>query len=268
MDRLIAARRAALGVAVLALGLTVVLVHSAGGHATRGMPRGDLPGWKRVFADDFNKRLSPGKWGRYQGQPGGDPGGWWEPSHVVVKNGVLSLETYRDSRFGGRWVSGGVSSSRGLKQTYGKYEVRFRMDHGKGVSGILLLVPVADHWPPEIDFAESGGAHSRRNGMSATLHYGNDNSQIQRSVRADFSRWHRMGVQWTPGKLVYTLDGRRWATVRSPHVPNEPMEFAIQAQAGTCGEEWAPCPDSSTPSRVDLQIDWVVAYAYRPRSRR
>jgi beta-glucanase (GH16 family) len=275
MDWLIAARRPAVGIAAAALGLTAAAlgltaagpVYAARGHETaRQMPRGNLPGWQRVFADDFKYRLNPARWGRYQGQPG-DSGGWWEPSHVVVRRGLLSLETYRDQRFGGRWVSGGVSSSRGLKQTYGKYEVRFRMDRGKGVAGILLLMPVADHWPPEIDFAESGGARETRRGMSATLHYGSENSQIQRSVRADFTRWHRMGVEWSPGKLAYTLDGRRWASVRSPHVPDEPMELDIQAQAGTCGDEWAPCPDASTPSQVNLQVDWVVAYAYRPGSR-
>src|SRR5712691_433400 len=161
----------------------------AGGRA--GIPRGDRPGWQRVFADDFTgKRLNGSKWGAYSGQPGGDPGGWWDPSHVVVRRGVLDLETYRDPRFGGRWVSGGVSSAPGLKQTYGKYLVRFRIDRGKGVAAILLLWPSGEHWPPEIDFAEDGGETNSRNHLAATLHYGSSDDQIQRTVRGDFSRWH------------------------------------------------------------------------------
>jgi beta-glucanase (GH16 family) len=158
-----------------------------------------------------------------------------------------------------------VSSARALKQTYGRYEVRLRMDRGKGVAMIVLLWPVRDQWPPEIDFAENGGQTNTRNGVTATLHYGADNSQIQRSVRADFTRWHVVGVQWTPGLLVYTLDGRRWATVHGGVVPSQPMEMDIQAQAGTCGDRYAPCPDATTPARVNLQVDWVAAYAYRPR---
>ena len=217
--------------------------------------------WRPVFFDDFRHGLDRSKWGRYSGQPGGDPGGWWAPSHVVVRKGVLNLETYRDPRFGDRWVSGGVSNARALKQTYGKYEVRFRIDRGKGVSAILLLWPVADHWPPEIDFAEDGGATRARRSMSATLHHGKDNRQIQRAVRADFSRWHTIGVEWTPGTLVYTLDDRRWGRVRSQHVPSERMELAIQAQAGTCGDRYAPCPDERTPRVVRLQVDWARAYA-------
>jgi beta-glucanase (GH16 family) len=232
------------------------------------MPTHDLPRWHLVFADDFSGGLDPSRWGTYSGQPGGDPGGWWDPSHVVVQDGVLRLETYRDAAFGGRWVSGGVSSSYALRQTYGKYEVRFRVDGGTGVAAVLLLWPVQAHWPPEIDFFETGGDTSARGDMSATLHYGPDDSQIQRSVSADFTLWHTVGVEWTPRRLVYTLDGRPWATVRSEHVPAEQMELDLQTQAGTCGNPYAPCPDSTTPSHVDMLVDWVAAYAYRPRGRR
>jgi beta-glucanase (GH16 family) len=228
-----------------------------------GESSGASPRWKLVFSDHFRHGLNRSKWGRYHGQPGGDPGGWWDPSHVVVRKGVLNLETYRDPRHGNRWVSGGLSNARALKQTYGKYAVRFRVDPGKGVAAILLLWPVRNHWPPEIDFAEDGGRDGRRNSISATLHYGADNSQIQRTVRADFTRWHTVGVEWTPRKLVYTLDGRRWGAVRSRHVPSERMELDMQTQAGTCGDEWAPCPDGSTPRRVNLDVDWVAAYALR-----
>jgi beta-glucanase (GH16 family) len=219
--------------------------------------------WRRVFFDDF-LTFDATKWGTYYGQPGGDPGGWWESSHVVVSNGLLELQTYQDPKFDNRWVSGGVSNSKALKQTYGKYEVRFRMDGGKGVSNVLLLWPVADHWPPEIDFGEDGGTTNARSSMSATLHYGTTNRQIQKSVSADFTQWHTLGVEWTPGKLVYTLDGQPWASVTDANVPSEPMEMDMQTQAGTCGDQWAPCPDSTTPSHVDMQVDWVAAYAYVP----
>jgi beta-glucanase (GH16 family) len=138
------------------------------------------------------------------------------------------------------------------------------MDAGKGVAGIVLLWPVQDVWPPEIDFAETGGITGERKEMSATLHYGKDNRQIQRTVRADFSHWHTMGVEWTPGLLVHTLDGHRWAAVRSRHVPNIPMELDIQTQAGTCGERYAPCPDSTSPAKVTLQVDRVAVYRYVP----
>jgi beta-glucanase (GH16 family) len=223
------------------------------------IPTGNLPGWQQVFADDFaGTSLNASNWGTYQGQPGGDPGGWWDPSHVVVHNGLLELQTYQDPAFGNRWVSGGLSSARALKQTYGKYLVRFRMDKGNGIGGIGLLWPSDGGWPPEIDFVEDGGGN--RTDTSATLHYGSSDNQVQRSVSADFSQWHTIGVEWTPGTLTYTLDGAVWATVVNVNVPAVPMEMDLQTQAGTCGDQWAPCPDATTPAHVNLQVDWVVAY--------
>lgn len=240
---------------------------AAAGAAPAAAPRGNLPGWHLVFRDDFTRGLDTRRWGLYSGQPGGDPGGWWDPSHAVVRNGILNLESYRDPRFGGRWVSAGASSARALKQTYGKYLVRFRFDPGLGIGATLLLWPSGNDWPPEIDFAEDGGETGARNHIASTLHYGSDNHQVQRVRRGDFSKWHVAGVEWTPGRLVYTLDGKQWGRVVSSGVPSQAMELDIQTQAGTCGESYAPCPTDATPSHVSLQVDWVVAYAYRPGSR-
>ena len=251
--------------AVSALALAIPRAEDRSG--ARGIPGGVVRAsgpWHLVFFDDFKAGLRTSWWGRYSGQPGGDPGGWWAPSHVVVRNGILNLETYRDSRFGGRWVSGGVSSARALRQTYGKYEVKLRMDRGRGVAVVALLWPSEGGWPPEIDFAENGGEQGLRRDITATLHYGARNLQIQRTLWADFTRWHVLGVRWTPGRLAYTIDGRVWASVVSRAVPAEPMELDIQTQTGTCDDPSAPCPNATTPARVIAQIGWVAAYAYRP----
>jgi beta-glucanase (GH16 family) len=251
-----------LAIAAVAGGLSgLVFAAATTAGAGGAMPTGDLPGWKLVFTDGFTAGLRKEKWGVYSGRPGGDPGGWWAPSHATVTNGVLHLTTYRDSSFGGRWVSAGVSSAPAVRQTYGKYEVRFRADSGKGVGIVLLLWPSGGGWPPEIDFAEDGGERPARGHITATLHYGADDRQIQRTVRGDFTHWHVVGVEWTPGHLAYTLDDRVWARVTSVHVPDEPMELDLQAQAGTCGDPFAPCPDATTPPRVDLQVDWVAVWA-------
>jgi beta-glucanase (GH16 family) len=254
-------RRVVAAIASLGVILVMLTVLALALASVAPQPTGP---WKRVFFDNFKHGLNPSRWGRYSGQPGGDPGGWWAPSHVVVSNGVLNLETYRDPRFSDRWVSGGVSSALALSQTYGKYEVRMRVDPGKGISVVALLWPSGPHWPPEIDFAENGGETNARNYMTATLHYGADNSQVQHTVYGDFTQWHVLGVEWTPGTLVYTIDGRRWAVVKSTAVPAQRMELDLQTQAGTCGDPSAPCPDFSTPSHVTAQVSWVMAYAYRP----
>ena len=222
------------------------------------LPKGDRPGWKQVLAEDFNGSTLPAGWGKYYGTPGSSPHSWWEPSHVTVGNGAMHLNGYKEN---GRWVTGGVMNSHAASTTYGKYEVRFRMAKGVGVKYAILLWPKSDRWPidGEIDFAEDGGGN--RVHTAATMHYGVTDSIIQREIFGqDFSVWNTVGVEWTPGKLVYTLNGKPWATVVSPNVPSGPMDLAIQTETGTCGDRWHPCPDATTPSRVDLDVDWVAVW--------
>jgi hypothetical protein len=226
------------------------------------MPKSSMVHWRVKSAVDFTGTALPAGWDSYEGQPGGEPNGYWKHSHAVVRNGVLDLAGYRD---GGRFVTAGVMaySPQVGQQTYGKYEVRFRIDKGHGVKYAALLWPVSEHWPTdgEIDFAEDGGGDRGRS--TGTLHYGASNSQIQKSLSGDFSRWNTLGVEWTPSKLVYTLNGRPWATVTGSAVPHTAMNLAIQTQAGTCGS-WAgaSCPDATTPAHVNMQIDWAVTYSY------
>jgi beta-glucanase (GH16 family) len=225
------------------------------------MPTGDIPGWHQVLADDFSGSvLDASKWRLYWGQPGGDPGGWFDPAHVSVSGGQMVLAGYRDPADGGKWATAGVSSSPGLVQTYGKYLVRFRFDSGVGIAHAILLWPGDNSWPPEIDFSEDNGAN--RQTTYATLHYGANNTQVQRKVAVDLTKWHTLGVEWTPGRLVYTLDGKPWSTVTSSHVPSVPMTLDIQTQAWACGTStWEQCPNATTPAHVNLYVDWVVAYS-------
>lgn len=244
-----------------------------GGPSGLAMPTGDIPGWHMVFSDDFTgTSLNTNAWGTYSGQPGGDSGAWWDPSHVVVKDGELVLENFVDpAHDGGKsgiYVSGGVSSANALTQQYGKYLMRFRADGGLGIAQIGLLWPSNNSWPPEIDFDEDAGEDGlARAHSTATYHCGsngNDSCQVAHTLsNVDLTQWHTIGVEWTAAGLVYTFDGQNWATVPASvqKPPSIPMEFDIQTQAGDCSQ-FLPCPNSSqTPKEVDMDVDWVVAYA-------
>jgi beta-glucanase (GH16 family) len=225
---------------------------------------GNVPGWREVFHDDFNgNTVNLAKWRLYYGQPGGDPLGWFDPTHVTVSNGMLVISAYRGGDDHGRWGTGGLSSSPGLVQTYGKYLVRFRFNEGIGIGHALVLTAADGSWPPEIDFSEDNG--SGRGTTLATLHYGADDTRLTHPTAVNLTQWHTLGVEWTPGKLVYTLDGHIWETIRTSHVPSVPMAMDMQTQAWPCVGSWGRCPNASTPKVVRLYVDWVVAYA--PTSR-
>jgi beta-glucanase (GH16 family) len=225
------------------------------------MPVGYIAGWRQVFTDDFDGRtLDSSKWRLYWGKPGGDPAGWFDPRHVTVSDGMLVISAYRDRRDGGKWATGGLSSSPGLVQTYGKYLVRFRLDPGIGVGHAALLMPANNSWPPEIDFSEDNG--SGRAGTLATLHYGkHDTHRDAYLASVNLTQWHTLGVEWTPGKLQYTIDGRVWKTMAGDAVPALPMVLDLQTQTWPCSGTWGSCPNASTPRVVRMYVDWVVAYA-------
>lgn len=228
------------------------------------MPTAAAPGWRCVFADDFTgSRLNTSKWFAYNdGQPGGDPGAWFAASHLSVRNGMLVISAYRDPKHGDKWTTDGIQVCPSHAQRYGKYLVRMKCQAANGVSDVCLLWPADHSWPPEIDFAEDNGGQKRRN--YASLHFGPAASFSSkcRHTPVDLTRWHTVGVEWTPGTLVYTIDGRSWATVRSSHVPSIPMVLCVQSQAWRRGvSTWETPIDSTTPKCVHLYVDWVVAYA-------
>ncbi|MGC0363552.1 hypothetical protein ABH922_001536 [Rhodococcus sp. 27YEA15] len=227
------------------------------------LPTGNLPGWKQIFTDDFNRCELGSSWSAYSGQPGGNPQGWWDESMVGVHDGKLQLRSERTSS---GWISGGVSNYP-VTQLYGRWEIRMRADPSDDISYHMLLWPQQDQWPPEIDFAES--VSGTRDEMSAFLHWvdhgRNDKKGV--STTGDFAQWHTVGVEWGPGIVRYLLDGQVWSEAHSDlMVPDLPMWLGLQTEAGSCErrEEWgfAPCSDDSSlrPDEVLVEIDWVSVY--------
>ncbi len=171
---------------------------------------------------------------------------------MKVANGLLSLLTYQDPNYGGKWVTGGLCQC-GLAQTYGAYFVRSRVT-GPGPTQVELLWPAANTWPPEVDFTETDGTTSS---SAATTHWGTTNSQEQHKVATDLTKWHTWGVIWTPTSVTYTLDGVAYASVNNAAgIPQQAMTLDIQQQTW-CSSGFA-CPTSPQ----QLQIDWVAEYAY------
>jgi beta-glucanase (GH16 family) len=148
--------------------------------------------------------------------------------------------------------------ARMVNQTYGRWVFRFRMRKGVGVGMDVALRPSGSG--TVVDWAEeSSDKGGKRRIETATLHYGG--TRVHARVRANFTRWHTMTLSWKPGRITVKLDGRRWANFRN-HIPSSPMHMVMQTNTGTNGFTGV-MPDSSTPRRVALQIDYVAVYRYR-----
>jgi len=209
-----------------------------------------LSGYQRVYATDFLGTSLPAGWQDFTGVPGGDPGAKFAPSHVVVTHGMLELNTSKDPLYNNRWVSGGLCQC-GRPYTYGAFFVRSRIT-GPGPNEVQLLWPASNHWPPEIDFYETG---SKDNSTSWTLHYGSNNSFVQETLRIDQTAWHTWGVIWGPNKIIYTVDGREWGSFTGTYaIPGVPMTLDLQQRPGcSLGPVCTTVPQS-------MLVDWVTEY--------
>jgi hypothetical protein len=227
-------------------------------------PSGLLPlkptefrGWTRVYCTDFRGTRLPKGWQRFSGVPKGDPVSLWARSHVSVHDGMLVLGTWRDGRYGGRWTSGGVCQC-GHPMLYGAFFVRSRLT-AAGASGVELLWPHDNVWPPEVDFFESWQQGNRN---TYTDHFSVVDRVSQGWLNANLMKWHTWGVIWRPHEIQFVIgwgtnDWEVWGTVRAKSaIPQVPMTLDIDQQ--TWCTILPACP--SVPS--SLLVDWVVEFKH------
>ena len=209
-----------------------------------------LPGFRRNYVSNFGGTSLPVGWAAFSGIPGGDPGGQFALSHVVVSGGLLRVSTWPDPLYQNRWVTGGLCQCK-LARVYGAYFVRSRIT-GPGPNVAELLWPVTDIWPPEIDFNENGG---RINYSSSTVHFRPGNQMIHRSLLINMRQWHTWGVVWTPTVISYIVDGRIWASVSdSSKIPRVAMDLNLELRTKCAiGKQCPTSPQS-------LFVDWVAEY--------
>jgi hypothetical protein len=210
-----------------------------------------LPGYVLSYVTNFAGTSLPPGWDVFTGIPGGDPGGHFGASHVVVSSGMLSLNTFRDPSFNNSWVTGGVCQC-GVSRKYGAYFVRSRVT-GAGPTEVELLWPSGNGWPPEIDFNETGGSITS---TTSSVHYGAANHIVPGRVKINMTLWHTWGVIWTPREIVYTVDGRIWGEFKdAPDISSVPMTLDLE-QRQQCQEN-RQCPTAPE----SMQVEWVAEYS-------
>ena len=233
------------------------------------MPVGNLSGWKQVFTEDFTTPVALGSWPssysskwkdytyggctystvdkKWYGCDTSKNGEWNAKSTVSVGGG--SADYYLHTAANG-WPQSAALLPQAPQQTYGRYEVRFKVDSGlKGWHSAWLLWPDSDKWADgEIDWPEGDLSGS----MNAFTHYvGDPKSQDAYDSKVPFvGAWHTATTEWLPGKVNYYLDGDLMAT-HTTKVASVPMHWVLQSETG---------PTKPTTSG-HIKIDWVVQYA-------
>ncbi len=249
-----------------------VPVGGSSGDGTSPAPDRDLPGWRLLLSEDFERSAAPGRFAEtYPGWAGYD--GWRDTSRSLGRP-----ETSQ-----GRYDSGtttsvhdGVADVRvhtagstpqvmaftpplpaypGNDMTHGRYALRFRADPAPGYKIACLLWPASDDWSEgEVDFPEGelgeevmGYAHDT-GGDPARNAWEIDTGR-------SMSDWHTAFIEWAPGVLTYGLDGRTWTTTDPRAVPTQPMHWVLQIETRLSA---AP-PDPTVVGHV--LVDWVAVWS-------
>ena len=223
------------------------------------MPVGNLPGWQQVFTEDFTTDVALGSWpGTYgtrfdqydypENPPDTNGGGVWRTGKDVSVSGGTA-DYYLHSENGVAYSA--AILPRTAAQTYGRYEVRFKVDPGMtGWNSAWLLWPDDDVWPAhgEIDWPEGGLTGT----MEAFMHYADPGGgQDPATSNVAFSPgWHTATTEWLPGSVTCYLDGVAFKTF-TKKVPSLPMHWVLQSESGS----------SSRPTGSGhIKIDWLTVY--------
>lgn len=185
----------------------------------RATPKNNEGEWKLVFCDEFNQKNGsqpdPAKWVRcirYNG-------GWnrWISNSkkvVYIKNGCLvcrAIPNKTEPNDTACMLTGAIETRGKYSFQYGKVEVRMKTNNRRGNFPAAWMKPevIDPNRYGEIDIVEMFGdqglaQQTLHNHITTILKRGrpfNTNRKIA------LNKWHVYGIEWTPEKVVFLIDG-------------------------------------------------------------
>ncbi len=267
---------------------------ASGSPSGQAMPKGNLPGWKQVIAEDFATSIPrggfvPGRtygllaptcsayqaYGKRLGVYGDGPVntyGYYDARRTLSTSGsLLDMYLHIDPTTGRR-VSAAVTPFRPGRtdnaHLYGRWSYRMRSFNATGSNWacVSLLWPQKDaDWPRsgEIDWPEGNvralpaGTPGRIEGFvhPRGASTGWDGTIHIPGRNGLWTNWHTFTIEWRPNSLKVFLD-KVAVMSTTARVPNTPMRWVTQS--GPSNDERGRSLRPSGSAHV--QIDWVVAY--------
>lgn len=225
-----------------------------------------------IWEDEFNgTEIDTTKWSRIsEGNPDWKKHMTTDDQVYDVSDGFLYLKgivnpnTQSDSR---TYLTGGVWTRDKFNFTYGKVEVRAKMDSSQGCwPAIWLLGSTNEYggWPDfgEIDIMEHLNFDSF---IYSTIHSNTKSSPNSKTASVNPGEFNTYGVEWYPNRIVFTINGattftyyketgadwHQWPFDRDFHI-------IISQQLGGA---WVGSVDPSQLP-VEYVIDYVKYYEY------
>ncbi|MGW8375180.1 glycoside hydrolase family 16 protein [Streptomyces sp. ODS28] len=254
--------------------------------ASAYLPRGDCGPFRQVLAEDFNGdrvRLGgfsgcdhaaetraaycSGLSGEYRRNWWAYPAGWrdtandrgrevtgvYHPEDTVSVgpasdgDGRMRIRMWRP-RDGGPVHASAVVPRAVMQTKYGKYSARIKVTElSPGYKSAWL------HYGGgcEMDYPEGEWTGQ----LTAFHHPCGGGRQGYFPASVDWTRWHTVTTEWTPGHVRFLLDGRQIGH-DTRDVPDRPLSWVLQNESALEGPVAAP------GSSAQLEITWIAAYVY------
>ncbi len=230
-----------------------------------------------IFSEEFNYSGAPNS-SRWTYDIGRGDGGWGNneaqfytsrPENVVVDNGILKITAKKENYEGAAYTSTRLKTQGKFNFKYGKVEVRAKLPQGGGTWPAIWTLGsniTSVGWPAcgEIDIMEHVGNNA--NTIISAIHtpssYGGTQNKATTTVPTATTEFHVYGLEWTPERLVFSVDGKvhytyNPATKNSSTWPFDSSQFLILniAVGGTLGGAIDPDFISGT-----MEVDYVRVY--------
>jgi beta-glucanase (GH16 family) len=194
-----------------------------------------------------------------------------------VQNGVLSIVASRTPAalkpvlFNNEYVSGILTTQSSFSQKYGYFEIRAKIPVGTGVWPAFWMLANDGGWPPELDVMEGRG--QQPGDLVMTTHWRNRTTGLVQSCGFDFSRpdasntFHDYGVLWARDRVVYFIDRKPTAGIKTPVGFDDPMYMIVNLAMGAKYFKGVGFVDGMSPDTVAFEIDRISAYQIDPYSK-
>ena len=246
--------------------------------------------WKLVWADEFNTNGAPdpANWNYERGFVRNRELQWYQPENAVCTNGLLVIEARKEHRPNPDYVAGSADwrtsrewidytsaslTTRRLQEfTYGKFEMRARIDTRLGSWPAFWTLGATPglRWPAcgEVDIMEyytgkvlANVAYSRH-GKAV---WSNPRQSLTKLGGTKWSQeFHIWAMTWDETNIDLLLDGKvvnHYATAKADKADrgnpfHAPVYFILnQAIGGKSGGD-----PSKTTFPVRFEVDWVRVY--------
>ena len=250
------------------------------------LPRGDCVRFRQVLAEDFNGDRVPlgafsdcdnaaetraaycaGLRGAYRANWWAYPTGWrdtandrgrevvgvYHPEDTVSVgpasdgDGRMRIRMWRP-RDGGPVHAAAVVPRAVMQTKYGKYSARIKVtDVSPGYKSAWL------HYGGGCEMNHPEGEWT--GGISAFHHPCGGGEQGTFPAKVDWTEWHTVSTEWTPGHVRFLVDGRQIGH-DTRNVPDRPLSWVMQNESALEG------PGAAPGSSAQLDITWVAAFTY------